>query len=72
MKYFKSFLLEDTSEEGSKALSEVLGRKIERQGKYGRVSTPAEVIAGHLQTASAGVQLSPPVHRQLLVSHWKT
>ncbi len=34
-------------------------RPIERQGKYGLVSTPNEVIAGHLRTASAGAQLSP-------------
>jgi len=43
----------------------VLAQPSERQGKYGRVSTPTKVIAGHLRTASAGAQLSPPVHRQL-------
>ncbi len=72
MKYLKSFLLKDTSEEGGKVLAEVLAQKIERQGKYGWVLTPTEVIAAHLGTASAGAQLSPPVHRQLLASRWET
>ena len=61
MKYFTSFQLKDTSKEGSKVLREVLARKIERQGKYGRVVTPPEVTAGHLPTLSAGFQLAPPV-----------
>ena len=60
--------MKDTSEEGSKVLGEVLARKIERQGKYGRVVTPPEVTAGHLRTLSASFQLSPPVHRQLFIN----
>ena len=72
MKYLKSFLLQDTSEEGDKVLAEVLARKIERQGKYDQVLTPVEVIAGHLRIASAGVQLSSPMHLQLLDSLWET
>ena len=65
--------MKDTSEEGSKVLGEVLARKIERQGKYGRVVTPPEVTAGlHLRSLSAGFQLSPPVHRQLFVNPWET
>ena len=43
----------------------MVAQPIERQGKYGRVSMPTKVIAGHLRTASAGAQLSSPVHRQL-------
>ena len=65
MKHFASFLLKATSEEGSKVVAEVIGQKVERQGKYGRVSTPTEVTAG---LASEGLQLSPPVHQQLLAS----
>ena len=49
MKYFKSFLLQDTSEEGDKVQAEVLARKIERQGKYDQVLTPTEVIASELR-----------------------
>ena len=48
MKYFKSFLLQD-SEEGDKVLAEVLARIIERQGKYDQVLTPIEVIASELR-----------------------
>ena len=46
--------------------------EIERQGKYDQVLTPIELIAGHLRIASAGVQLSPLVHLQLLDSLWET
>jgi len=72
LKYPRSFLLKDTSEEGGKVLAEVIARKIERQGKYGWVLTPTEVSAAHLGTASAGAQLSPAVYRQLLASIWET
>ena len=72
LKYLKSFLLRDMSEEGGKVLAEMLARKIERQCRYGWALTPTEVTAAHLGTASAGAQLSPPVHRQLLASLWET
>ena len=72
MKYLKSFLLKDTSEQGGKVLVEVLARKIEWQGQYGWVLTPTEGIAAHLGTASASAHLSPPAHRQLLASLWGT
>ena len=46
----------------------MLARRTERQDKYGRLYANC----GHLGTASAGAQLFPPVHLQLLASPWQT
>ena len=59
MKYLKSFLLKDSSEQGGKVPAEVLSRKIERQGQYGWVLSPTEGIAAHLRTLSRRSASSP-------------
>ena len=69
MKYLKSFLLQGTSGEGSKIPAEVFARRIEWQGKYGRLSTlNVDTLAPRLQVPSS----LPPVHLQLLASPWQT
>ena len=64
LKYFNSFLLRDRSGEGSKIPAEVLERRLEWQGKYGRSTLIVDTLEPRLHVPSS----PPSVHLQLLAS----